>query len=401
MAQFVGLSEDDPCYELVALINRLNGAESAPQTEGDEDEEDPEVTAAKASPLGKLITNKKYLEFLEKGFFKNVDKLSASADDLEPAYNLVFSLLGHLTAKGQDSVVSKLSLTLAQDNTKDTQLRLSLLATLFNVFVSQPSLRFSLFLQILDYALETSNQTLLEGQLGKVDEWVEEWQLKGKQRADVYGSCYKVVGGKGPLAQHFLYQHLQAADKSAFKMSGELVNAAVVEAVRNGELARMDQLSRLPVVAAQRDSKVGSAAYECLQVFTSGNIAAFTTFANSNSAFLKENNLDEQKLTSDIRTLTLCTLGMEHTRLSYAKLMEELQLADHDAVEEAVIEAVTSGLLDAQIDQENGEVIIRRSTERQFHDKEWDSITTKLDAWKLAINRTLTVLAERGGALQV
>jgi translation initiation factor 3 subunit M len=389
MTQFVRLTEDDPTFDLVTLINRLNGAKPVEQKQGD-DEEDAELTAAQESPLGKLVMTGRFMEFIDKGFFKNIDKISADDEALESAYHLLFALLAQLPEKDRQSVAQKLSFGLTLVTEKQTQTRLQLLTTLFNSFQTS-ALRHNLFQQILQYALDTNNQSLLDGQLGDVDEWVKAWGLSDKQAALVYGACFKVVVDDEALRQSFLVQHLKFADKSAFKNSKDLVAEAIVEAVRGTDLGRLDQLWRLPVVAAQK----GQPAYALLDIYLTGKVAQFAAFAKANGPWFKANTLDANACAVAVRTLALCTLGAATPTLTYARLMTELTLPDHDAVEEAVIDAVTSGLLDAQIDQENGVVIIRRTTERQWRDSEWTTIAAKLDAWKVAVHRTLSVLADR------
>jgi translation initiation factor 3 subunit M len=70
------------------------------------------------------------------------------------------------------------------------------------------------------------------------------------------------------------------------------------------------------------------------------------------------------------------------------------QLASINDVEEHVIDAVSSGLVDAKLDQGRQLVFIQRVTARDFHPESWRKLGTKLDSWKKNVRDVMRVLAE-------
>merc|ERR1712150_120726 len=192
------------------------------------------------------------------------------------------------------------------------------------------------------------------------------------------------------------YQSLCVAEKGQAKALESLVSTAVLGAVERFDLARLDQLTRLEVVQAQKGSKTGGAMVEFLTIFSAGRLSDFQKFAKSNSGFFKANGLDQEKLRKDIRTLTLCSLATEKEVLSYDELFKALGVKNEDELEELLIEAVASQRLDASIDQEKNQVLIRRSIERQFEDDQWAAIADKLGNWRNVCLNTLNTLQPDG-----
>jgi len=102
--------------------------------------------------------------------------------------------------------------------------------------------------------------------------------------------------------------------------------------------------------------------------------------------------LNEEELLRKLRTLTICSLGLEKERLSYSVLKEKLQCANLPAVESSIIDAVTSGCVEAKIDEANEEVIILRSMRRVYDNKAWSGLGAQLVAWKKNLTNVLTSL---------
>jgi hypothetical protein len=408
MALFVSLTEDDSTYDLVTLLNRLNGVKSKvpakkakkqAEEEGDEEEEvDEELEAAKASPLGKLVTNNQRQKLLDDGFFPTVNKLLKSSEaDIEVAFSLVFAILADQGASAEANV-KKIVAILTKDTKKHTALNLKLLTILYSLSQTTTHGRpgsLTIFSTILEYALATNNSSMLKGNLNPTT--IVAWELKGDEAAKVYQLCHRITSAneEDSSAHEFAYLFLSASDKSAASKVVEHVTGAVVYAVQALNLTRLDQLAHLPVVQAQKGTKQGGVVFDLLTVFTSGSISDFLKFAKSNGKFCKANGLDQDKLAADMRTLTLCTLGSNKEVLSYDELFEALSIKDEDELEELLIQTVASGKFDASIDQEKSQVIVRRSVERQFSDDKWDSIADKLDMWRATVVNTLNALSDR------
>jgi len=106
-------------------------------------------------------------------------------------------------------------------------------------------------------------------------------------------------------------------------------------------------------------------------------------------------NLDE--ITYKIRLLTLNSLAKKQSILTYDHIAKSLEISEAD-VELYVIDATSSGILEARIDQLNQTILIRYAPSRQFDKQQWQSLNEKLDKWKDNISHLLTVLRASKGS---
>jgi len=133
---------------------------------------------------------------------------------------------------------------------------------------------------------------------------------------------------------------------------------------------------------------------ELVNIFATKTIIEYSTFYSvpANAKCLADYGLSHEDNSQALRTLTLCSLGLEREELTYADLKKRLQIEDAFELESAVIEAVMSTRLQAKIDQDREVVVIQRATARVFEDKDWESLGTKLAEWDTRISHVLANL---------
>lgn len=95
--------------------------------------------------------------------------------------------------------------------------------------------------------------------------------------------------------------------------------------------------------------------------------------------------------------LSLVSLAGEHEEIPYSAIASTLSIGE-DEVEQWVIKAVSSGLMEAKMDQLRKVVLVERCAVRQFGMKEWTSLKTRLDTWKVNVKGVLDAL-EKSGAV--
>jgi len=76
-----------------------------------------------------------------------------------------------------------------------------------------------------------------------------------------------------------------------------------------------------------------------------------------------------------------------------AKLLE----VDESEVEFIVVEAITSDILDARLDQLNKRIVVRHAESRVFTSEEWGRLETKLQKWKDNMTHLLNVVQAAKG----
>lgn len=371
--------------------------------------------AAEAAVSAEIKKNAAYTKLLALADAKAWDELLPAVLTATPRMaqlsenesDLIYSLALALwpTAKNPASYLTKYIATVLQSNRKYPVASLKLLTFLFNTLNADPRamalapLRASTFTQLLKFALDTDSAKLLDGQLKHVEGWTKEWKLNATDSADLLllvARVHQAAGQQGE-SQAYVLKHLQAldaADKKAIDAAKPTAYAAVVSALNSSTVYQFDTLLSLNTVKALQSDAKYDGAYALLSIFTTQTVEAFTKFAAEKKDFVAKAGLNADELLRKIRTLTLCTLGVEKDRWSFATLKQKLQLSDNNAVEASVLDAVISQCVEAKIDEACEEVIILRTTRRAFDSSGWKALAGQLAEWKKNVQSVL-------GALQV
>lgn len=425
MTTFVRLSEEDQAYDLVILLNRISDGKTnmAEDKAGEvrsvasivagDDEAEVEVVdlnevalnEAKDTKLGKLVAGKKLPDLMTE-FFKCTDKIFECDDDVvDAAFSLALSLFSVVATddKAIKENVDKFSSIFSADKANKATLRLQLLTVLFNLLDEASSLRFGLLVTLLGYALATNQAALLTGFLQNIAAWSALWKLDSKQEGKLLELAAQLCAqaGDADQAQHYTFQFLKTVDNEVkgneFEEAASKLALAAVRYSSSGTRKpafEYDSVMQLAAVQALAKSKQHQPLHALLTIFSTGTVAEYKAFAKANQAATTAaaGPQGEEGLLSTLRTLTICSLGAESERLSYAKLMKELELESSEEVEEVVINAVTTGRLEAKIDQEKEEIVVQRTTARTFKKEDWAVMGNKLNCWKKNVEQVLSTL---------
>lgn len=94
-----------------------------------------------------------------------------------------------------------------------------------------------------------------------------------------------------------------------------------------------------------------------------------------------------------MRLLSLCSLSTEHEEIPYDAIASTLQV-DQSDVENWVIAAVSSGLLEAKMDQLQHVVMVERCVVRRFGIEQWKILQDRLNLWKKNVKSVLDGLKQ-------
>lgn len=90
--------------------------------------------------------------------------------------------------------------------------------------------------------------------------------------------------------------------------------------------------------------------------------------------------LTAEQLTK-LRQLSIVTYASQHKELTYAKLMQELDVGSVRELEDLIIECVYQGLIFARLDQQRGVVEVQYASSRDIGPADLDQMLTKLSEW--------------------
>ena len=107
--------------------------------------------------------------------------------------------------------------------------------------------------------------------------------------------------------------------------------------------------------------------------------------------------INEDQCMKNMCLLSLVSLAGEHEEIPYSAIASTLNIPE-DNVEQWVIRAVSSGLMEAKMDQLRKVVLVERCAVRQFGKKEWGALKLRLDTWKANVKGVLDALEKSGAA---
>jgi len=307
--------------------------------------------------------------------------------------------------------VRRFGLIISQ-STSYPNLRLTLLTSLFNwlnnvnneeayaKYINKlNSVRSDLLRAMIKYSLDTNQAFSLVSPVHfkLFDQWIADWKLQPAETYSLFlliAQLCKSVDLVGDW-HRYLLKSLSALDqekKDVLENAKSAVHEGIVIALGSPGVMYYDTLLSMSAVKHLAEDKKYAPTYQLLRILTTETVESYTKFANENKNYVQQMKLNEEELLRKLRTLTICSLGLEKERLPYSLLKEKLQCASISAVESSVIDAVTSGCVEAKIDEANEEVIILRSMRRVFDNKAWSGLSAQLAAWKKNLTNVLTSL---------
>lgn len=303
-----------------------------------------------------------------------------------------------------NDLVEKISKGLCS-GTSSGSLRLRCMALLYNaVSEEHVTKRFSLLASTISLASSVDLMSkIVDTILPKIDLFLRQWQVGVPEKRQMYRVCYEALKSAGMIENAFsfnvkqlgLYNGANADDLATVE---DATVDVIVQAVRLPKLYRFDTLLELESVkrfeSKDDDFKL---LFELLSIFVRDDLAVFTEFRKKNEALLEKYGIDISIAENKMRLLTFASLGIDSQDLTYNMIATALQISE-DQVEDWVIRAISSGLVDAKINQLKSSVAIYRSTQRVFTREEWQPLSERINIWKANIGELLASLRETRAA---
>mmetsp|Transcript_13351 Transcript_13351/g.28222 ORF Transcript_13351/g.28222 Transcript_13351/m.28222 type:complete len:453 (-) Transcript_13351:94-1452(-) len=157
-------------------------------------------------------------------------------------------------------------------------------------------------------------------------------------------------------------------------------------------------LLHLPaVLALQKKSPQTAALYDLLKIFHEGKLQDYRDFTSmpDKSSVFTTFDLDEEECMRNMCLLSLISLAGEHEEIPYTAIASTLEIKE-DQVEKWVILGVSSGLMEAKMDQLRKVVLVQRCAVRKFGPNEWAALKIRLDKWKSNVRGVLDALKNSG-----
>jgi len=227
------------------------------------------------------------------------------------------------------------------------------------------------------------------GALGKMEEQDKTTAIKveaAKERKQTYLLLFLET-----------YKEESQLDKEAATFAQEASLQAIRDPIHLFSTQR--RILSLPAIAAL--SKSQPALYDLLKIIMEGRLQDyrdFTAMPDKMTVF-GTFGLNEEECMKNMCLLSLVSLAGEHEEIPYSAIASTLNIDEND-VERWVIRAVSSGLMEAKMDQLRSVVLVERCAVRQFGKKEWSALKARLDKWKANVKGVLDALDKNGASLE-
>lgn len=177
---------------------------------------------------------------------------------------------------------------------------------------------------------------------------------------------------------------------------------AAVYAIRDPIHLFATQRRILSIVAISTLQKSQPELYDLLKIVMEGKLQDYRDFTAmpDKVVVFTTFGLDEESCMENMCLLSLISLAGEHEEIPYCAIATTLNVKE-DEVERWVIRAVSSGLIDAKMDQLRRMVLVERCAVRQFGIKEWTAMKVRLDKWKSNVKGVLDALKKSGAGAVV
>ncbi|WZZ38385.1 hypothetical protein YC2023_034644 [Brassica napus] len=391
MTTVVPTSEEDSSLAIVRFTSQLAWADAGPEAA------EPQVTRLCREAEESIVAGR-WLD-LATLMVTSADLVSSkiSDKDLECTYTTICSLVKNVNSPEEVlEMVKVIASKVVQQPNDKASLRLKILFNLYNL-LDHPNARFQVYMKALELAVSGKVTESIVPSFKKVDSFLKEWNIEIKDQRELFLAIANVLRENKSLAKEslqFVTRYLATFSNEDAHVLSEAKDEAVraaIDFIKAPSIFQCDLLD-MPAVAQLEKDPNSALVYQLLKIFITQRLDAYMEFQNANSGFLQTYGLVEEDCVAKMRLLSLVDLASDESgKIPYASIKNILQVNDEE-VELWVVKAISAKLVDCKMDQMNQFVIISRYVECEFGQTQWQSLRTKLAAWRV-ITRISSTMA--------
>ncbi|KAK0731751.1 hypothetical protein B0H67DRAFT_479250 [Lasiosphaeris hirsuta] len=322
----------------------------------------------------------------------------------EKEFTAAYNLLIHLVLQAKEpkkflpTICGNLSKPITSSPTHGFTLASGALSTIFNLLDYKNPLRYNVFMQITRFLRQHGQFDLLKPRLKNLDLWFEEWDTDEEdQRKLLVEVCEAAAeAGDEEESYHYLLKALATFDRDddeeikseeAAKLSLRAVRSAISSPTR----LDFQDLRVLPSVQALSDSHPIYS--QLLDIFTEQDLEDYNDFREEHEGWIEKEKLDHEKLQRKMRLLTFASLAAStpNREIAYSSIVKALQIPVEE-VELWAIDVIRAGLVEGRLSQSKRVFLLHRTTYRVFGEKQWRELGTRIDQYKIVVDRLNTVV---------
>ncbi|KAK3341594.1 hypothetical protein B0T25DRAFT_346804 [Lasiosphaeria hispida] len=322
----------------------------------------------------------------------------------EKEFTAAYNLLIHLVLQAKEpkkflpTICVNLSKPITSSPTHGFTLASGALSTIFNLLDYKNPLRYNVFMQITRFLRQHGQFELLKPRLKNLDLWFEEWDSDEEEQRKLLVEVSEAAAEAGDEEEsyHYLLKALATFDRDddeeikseeAAKLSLRAVRSAISSPTR----LDFQDLRVLPSIQALSDSHPIYS--QLLDIFTEQDLEDYNDFREEHEGWIEKEKLDHEKLQRKMRLLTFASLAAStpNREIAYSSIVKALQIPVEE-VELWAIDVIRAGLVEGRLSQSKKVFLLHRTTYRVFGEKQWRELGTRIDQYKIVVDRLNTVV---------
>ncbi|KAG1347778.1 eukaryotic translation initiation factor 3 subunit M [Cocos nucifera] len=392
MTTIVATSEEDPVLAVVRFTSELAWADAGPEVA------EPQVTSLCIEAQDCMVMGR-WLD-LASLMLTSADLIVSrvSEKDLECIFSVICNLVTRASTPDEELEMAKLisAKVVQQPNDRPTWC-LKILFNLYNLLENAHS-RFLVYSKALNLAASGKVTESIIPSFKKIDSFLQEWNIGKTDQRELFLTISNILKDKSLVKDSFAFLTKYLATFSgtggesyAMNEAKEEAVRAVIEFVKSPDIFQCDLLDMPAVGQLEKDGKY-ALVYQLLKIFLAQRLDAYLDFHAANSTLLKSYGLVHEDCIMKMRLMSLLDLSSnESGEIPYSVIKDTLRITDEE-VEYWVVKAITSKLLDCKVDQMNEIVVMSRHTEGVFGLSQWQSLHSKLEAWRGNIANAISTI---------
>ncbi|XP_008805161.1 eukaryotic translation initiation factor 3 subunit M-like [Phoenix dactylifera] len=392
MTTIVATSEEDPVLAVVRFASELAWADAGPEVA------EPQVTrlcieAQECMVMGRWLD-------LASLMLTSADLIASrvSEKDLECIFTVICNLVTRASTPDEELEMAKrISAKVVQQPNDKPAWRLKILFNLYNLLENAHS-RFLVYSKALNLAASGKVTESIIPSFKKIDSFLQEWNIGKMDQRELFLTISNILKDKSMVKDSFAFLTKYLATFSGTGEESYTMNEAkeeavraVIEFVKSPDIFQCDLLDMPAVGQLEKDGKY-ALVYQLLKIFLTQRLDAYLDFHAANSTLLKSYGLVHEDCIMKMRLMSLLDFRSNDSgEIPYSVIKDTLRITDEE-VEYWVVKAITSKLLDCKMDQMNQIVIVSQHTERVFGLSQWQTLRSKLGAWRGNIANAISTI---------
>ncbi|SOV11475.1 golgi organization and biogenesis factor, putative [Plasmodium sp. gorilla clade G2] len=265
------------------------------------------------------------------------------------------------------------------------ELRLKILQLLYNSFNVNFSFRFPTFIAILQFCSQNNIFHNMLPYIKFIDDWIKEWNISTREKRHIYliisqelKKLKKFDESYEHLKKHIYYYDNENKDilnhTNCINASIELI----VDAININNNIYFHEIINLQAIQNLQYIPQHQALYELLLIFYKYTIHEFLVFKNKHGLeFFKNYNIDIQACENKIYLLSIISLFNDQKVQNLQSISKQLNISLVQ-IENILVTAIGSGVIDAKIDQINQTVHMKTTILRNFDEENWKHLNNQI-----------------------